>query len=166
MIVKHRYILLLPFLLITTKTPSATIQSILHALFLPTPFKVLSQSITTSTESEPLSSSSSSSPSPSPPASLKPRLTHEELLKPGALYAECAVVNLPLSIPTLNEQPPDHKTNPAAPTTTSKGDKDNSGNTLREEVLQIDDDGEYGGELAGRVVWEAYETALKVWERA
>ncbi|KAG2015123.1 hypothetical protein CC2G_008418 [Coprinopsis cinerea AmutBmut pab1-1] len=28
------------------------------------------------------------------------------------------------------------------------------------------DDGEYGGEVAGRLVWEAYEDALKVWEKS
>jgi hypothetical protein len=31
--------------------------------------------------------------------------------------------------------------------------------------LDIVDDGEYGGELAGRLVWESYEQALKIWEK-
>jgi hypothetical protein len=35
----------------------------------------------------------------------------------------------------------------------------------RHEVIDLPDDGEYGGELAGRLVWEAYEANLKVWER-
>jgi len=30
---------------------------------------------------------------------------------------------------------------------------------------EVSNDGEYGGELAGRLVWEAYEAGLKVWER-
>ena len=34
-----------------------------------------------------------------------------------------------------------------------------------EEVLEIPDDGDYGGEVAGRLVWEAYKEVLKVWER-
>lgn len=36
---------------------------------------------------------------------------------------------------------------------------------LSEEVLDITDDDEYGGESAGRLVWESYEQALKIWER-
>ena len=36
-----------------------------------------------------------------------------------------------------------------------------------EEVLEIPDDGDYGGEVAasGRLVLEAYKEVLKVWER-
>ena len=34
-----------------------------------------------------------------------------------------------------------------------------------EEVLEIPDDGHYGEEVAGRLVWEAYKEVLKVWER-
>ena len=34
-----------------------------------------------------------------------------------------------------------------------------------EEVLEIPDDGDYGGEVAERLVWEAYKEALKVWEK-
>ena len=30
--------------------------------------------------------------------------------------------------------------------------------------ISIEDDGDYGGEAVGRVVWEAYEGALKLWE--
>ncbi|KAG8220478.1 hypothetical protein J3R82DRAFT_3173 [Butyriboletus roseoflavus] len=53
----------------------ATIQSILHVLFLPTPFK-RSQASTTSTEN-----------------------ALEEVLKAGALYRECAVVRVPIPAP-------------------------------------------------------------------
>ena len=35
---------------------------------------------------------------------------------------------------------------------------------LTTQVLSIPDDNEYGGELAGRLVWESYEQALKAWE--
>ena len=31
--------------------------------------------------------------------------------------------------------------------------------------MEIPDDGDYGGEVAGRLVWEAYKEVLKVWER-
>ena len=31
--------------------------------------------------------------------------------------------------------------------------------------MEIPDDGDYGGEVAGRLVWEAYKEALKVWEK-
>ena len=34
-----------------------------------------------------------------------------------------------------------------------------------EEVLEIPDDGDYGGEVAGRLVCEAYKEVLKVWEK-
>lgn len=33
------------------------------------------------------------------------------------------------------------------------------------ETLDLPDDGELGGELAGRKVWESFETALKAWEK-
>lgn len=74
----------------------------------------------------------------------------EEVLKPGALYAECAVVRL--TVPT----PPD----------TSVSEKSSQEGKGKEEVLDIPDDGEYGGEMVGRLVWEAYEDALKAWELA
>lgn len=35
----------------------------------------------------------------------------------------------------------------------------------KEEFIDITDDGEYGGELAGRLIWEEYEGALKIWEK-
>jgi hypothetical protein len=100
--------LIAPLLYLTTKSPKSSIQSVLHALFLPTPFKVLSA------ESNDNST------------------TQTELLKPGALYANCATIKLDVPIP-------DHD--------------------LKE------DDGEYGGEMAGRLVWEAYEAGLKLWEK-
>jgi len=68
-------------------------------------------------------------------------LIHEEILKPGALYAECAVVNLDISLP-------------ASPT--ANQDQAEASST---------DDREYGGEVVGRSVWEAYEAALKVWDK-
>ncbi|KAF5354995.1 hypothetical protein D9756_005594 [Leucocoprinus leucothites] len=153
------YILLLPLLHVSTKSPKAAVQSILHSLFLPTPFKILSQSISDST-SEPSQKSQgdSSNSTPAKPTQQPTSLIREEVLKPGALYTECAVVSLDLSIPAPPPTETESKEN-----SSGKG-KEKGG--LKEEVLQITDDGEYGGEVAGRLVWEAYEAALKVWERS
>jgi len=132
----HSYILLLPLLHISTKSPKAAIQSILHALFLPTPFKVLSHTLP-SDDATPNASQKSNAenvpiPIAAPHRSLN--LIHEEILKPGALYAECAVVNLDIALPDQDQD-------------------------------QMTDDREYGGEVVGRRVWEAYEAALKVWDK-
>jgi hypothetical protein len=34
-----------------------------------------------------------------------------------------------------------------------------------EEAKILEDDGELGGEVAGRLVWEAFEMGLKAWEK-
>lgn len=45
-------------------------------------------------------------------------------------------------------------------------DKDNKGKSrANEHILDIPDDGEFGGEAMGRAVWEDYEEALKAWEK-
>lgn len=74
------YLLLQPLLRILTKSPTSAVQSVLHALFLPTPFKRIAQSPSTGTQT------SGSD-------------TVREVLKAGALYRECAVVHV--RIPTL-----------------------------------------------------------------
>ncbi|EKM81374.1 hypothetical protein AGABI1DRAFT_37986 [Agaricus bisporus var. burnettii JB137-S8] len=111
------YILFAPVLYLTTKSPKSSIQSVLHALFLPTPFKVLSSTDTP--------------------------IVQTELLKPGALYADCATVKLDVPVPSTSIN-------------VTENDK---------EGIQIEEDGEYGGEKVGRWVWEAYETGLKVWDK-
>jgi hypothetical protein len=116
-----RYIVLSPLLRILTKSPASALQSTLHALFLPTPFK----SLTTS---------------PDDPKKRAP----EEVLKPGALYAECAVV-------------PVRVRESAAPVP-AEGGKDTN------EAWR--DDGELGGVALGMRVWDDYERELKVWESA
>jgi hypothetical protein len=78
----------------------------------------------------------------------------EEILKPGALYRECAVVRL--RIPS----PPD----PLEDLPASDNGKGKEKDTEPEQKLP--DDGEMGGEIAGRLVWESFETALKQWEKA
>ncbi|KAG2369463.1 hypothetical protein BDR07DRAFT_1477080 [Suillus spraguei] len=104
------YILLQPFLRLLTKSTTSTIQSVLHVLFLPTPFK---------------SNAGQGTDAP------------EEVLKAGALYRECAVVNL--RIPNL-----------------ATGDTTDA---------QVPDDGEFGGVHLGQAVWEGLEGALKEWEK-
>lgn len=64
-----------------------------------------------------------------------------EVLKPGAVYRECAVVNLDIK-----------------PLTETPAEKASEGNELV-------DDGEYGGEVMGRRVWETYEQQLKDWHK-
>ncbi|KAG6816743.1 hypothetical protein H0H87_003332 [Tephrocybe sp. NHM501043] len=141
------YLLLQPLLRILTKSPTAAVQTVLHALFLPTPFKVTSKA----------------APSPKGPADQGTPIDSavidmpEEVLKPGALYAECAAVRL--NVP----KPPDPLASEGISQKEEKG-KGKSG--LREEVIEVVDDGEYGGEVMGRLVWEAYEEALKAWEEA
>ena len=85
----------------------------------------------------------------------------EEVLRPGALYAECATVGLKVNIPP--EVVEDDKR--AQTTNDSKKKKGKEKASLKDEVINITDDGEYGGELAGRLVWESYERALKRWEK-
>lgn len=121
-------------------------QSILHVLFLPTPFKVLA----------------SATNAPSKNATLQGPLDTslpEEVLLPGALYADCASVKLNVKVP---EELVDNDRKLRVEETKAKG---KAKGKVTEEVLDIPDDGEYGGELAGRLVWEEYEGALKIWEQ-
>ena len=91
----------------------------------------------------------------------KPR---QEVLKPGALYAECAVVPLEVTVPDeWIEQDAQNAKNAKAKAEKEKG-KGKAKSTAPEETLALADDGEYGGERAGRAVWEAFEATLKVWE--
>lgn len=122
-------------------------QTVLHALFLPTPFKVLSQSSVGTMDEK--SKNTKGSPIDSSVIDMP-----EEVLKPGALYADCAVVRLKVPLPPS-----------AVEQRASEKETVNDGETAA-EVLDIQDDGEFGGELMGRLVWEAYEEALKDWEKA
>jgi hypothetical protein len=93
----------------------------------------------------------------------------EEVLLPGALYADCAAVKLQVKIPEeMKEKDREARIEAAKQKRESakngKG-KMREGAALDEEVIDIADDGEYGGELAGRLVWEEYEGALKLWEK-
>ena len=131
-----RYFLLGPLLWLLTRSPRSGIQTVLHGLFLPTPFKSEAHNKAETDE-----------------------LT-VEVLKPGALYADCSVVRvapgarLPNQIPSKDGQ---EKAAKEKGKQTEKP-KDKSG--------ILPDDGEMGGEPLGREVWENFETALKAWEKS
>ena len=92
----------------------------------------------------------------------------DEVLVPGALYADCAVVvNLSVKLDNSDIQRMQmndkvKKSGGVAETSMSTNKEKRGGK--ENEVVDYDD-GEYGGELAGRLFWEANEAALKVWER-
>ncbi|KAJ7143915.1 hypothetical protein C8R44DRAFT_759138 [Mycena epipterygia] len=144
------YLLLYPLLMLFTKSSGAAIQSVLHVLFLPTPFKVLSQAA---------GPNKTTNAKDKAGADAEP----EEVLKPGALYAECAVVRLQVKLPQAEIDADVKSAEDAEKKNAASGDAQKK---KREEVLEVPDDGELGGELAGRLVWEWYEAALKVWEGA
>lgn len=130
-----RYLILQPLLRILTKSPYYAVQSILHVLFLPTPFK--RAPIAYSQNPERTDITDSEGP--------------VEVLKPGAFYSNCAVV--PLNIPN------DPKLMKSKPTDQQGKEKDGN----KDEII-LEDDGEMGGEALGRSVWESYEVQLKTWE--
>jgi hypothetical protein len=144
-----------PFLRIFAKSPTSAIQSVLHVLFLPTPFKILSQTTVTST------GENKNSETPLDVSTLK---MPEEVLFPGALYADCAAVKLQVKIPEDMKEKDRETRIEAAKKKREKGKaKVREGVALDEEVIDIADDGEYGGELAGRLVWE--ETLIIQYQR-
>jgi hypothetical protein len=121
----NSYILLQPLLRIFARSSNSSIQSILHALFLPTPFKTVGRSAAGQDE------------------------LAVEVLKPGSLYADCSV--LKLNLKPVAETEPDVK---------------GKGKEQKADADALPDDGELGGEVLGRRVWEKFEQALKVWEEA
>ncbi|KDQ56346.1 hypothetical protein JAAARDRAFT_132798 [Jaapia argillacea MUCL 33604] len=115
------YLVLQPFLRVLTKSTNSALQSVLHVLFLPTPFKTGSSQAARA----------------------------EEVLKPGALYSDCSVVRLNIPpLPASDAPKEEAKT---------KGEGESTG---------LPDDGELGGEMMGRLVWERFEERLKEWERS
>ncbi|KAF5317341.1 hypothetical protein D9611_003557 [Ephemerocybe angulata] len=168
------YILLQPLLRIFTKSPTSSIQSILHALFLPTPFKSLALGIA---EAEALAEAEAAAekakkegkdpvPEEKPKTLKKP--VFKEVLKPGALYSECAVVQL--RVPTQGkdvEKAEEKKGDSKEGRKKGVKEREKAQDAGKEAVdgpIELEDDGEYGGEDVGRRVWEAYEGALKLWE--
>jgi hypothetical protein len=165
----YSYILFYPILLILTRSSTTSLQSVLHVLFLPTPFKSLTNP--------------SSGPSPTPS-----KQNREEILKPGALYADCSIVKVQVPTPPTTDdssvETPNTSTTPtpsasvdkpsAVPPLSSASDQIPIDKTLAPDVdvnpksglTPIPDDNEYGGELVGRLTWESFEQQLKEWERA
>ncbi|RDX48591.1 hypothetical protein OH76DRAFT_1352105 [Lentinus brumalis] len=140
------YIVLLPFLLLFTKSSTSALQTVLHVLFLPTPLKRAQAKVDAAADEEARKAEAALGNTPetsSEPA--EPRRTGPvEVLKPGALYRECAIVRLEVPRPPA----------PAPGTDEKKG----------EEPSALEDDGDFGGEIVGRAVWEWYEARLKEWE--
>lgn len=134
-------------------------QSVLHALFLPTPLKrALAHAYASVDASMAASEKAANNEAAMGTADTKGLRgdLFTEVAKPGALYRECSVITL--SLPPL---PP----NPEATTgRDSKGSQKKKTEDGTDELLVIEEDGEYGGESIGRVVWEWYEKKLKVWE--
>ncbi|THH32442.1 hypothetical protein EUX98_g1714 [Antrodiella citrinella] len=147
------YILMYPFLWIFTKPSKTAEQTVLHTLFLPTPFKRALAQVDAATDT-----ASAFSPSKEKQESPEDFLP-EEVLKPGALYRECAVVNL--RVPSL-PHPPEKQEDQKAKDAKKKAKKGKG--KEEEEIVVLEDDGELGGESLGRMVWEWYETRLKDWE--
>ena len=150
-LVVHRFFLLQPLLLVLTKSPFSTIQTILHALFLPTPFKRIRP------QNSSASTSASSTPGKGGSLLNEDLALPEEILKPGALYAECSVVTLNLAKPTIADK--------SANSNGKEKGNDSDKNKGKAGVV-LEDDGEMGGEELGRMVWEQYEAQLKVWEKS
>ncbi|KAK0203614.1 hypothetical protein DFS33DRAFT_1332741 [Desarmillaria ectypa] len=136
------YLLFQPILRLIFKSPISAVQSVLHALFIPTPFKIILRAKEPKDKSDSVIENSVIE-------------MPEEVLKPGALYAECAVV--PLKVPTIDYPLPPAK---------EQSSKGKGKGKPEEEMMELPDDGELGGEATGRAVWEAYEAAVKVWQEA
>lgn len=128
-----------PLIRILTKSPASALESVLHALFLPTPFK-LAQSDAVERENTNEDGTAGQRRTPD----------EIEVLKPGALYAECAVV--PLRVPPA-----------PAPPSTDGADNDKP---KEKDGKEEEDDGELGGVGLGQAVWEEYEVLLKEWEKS
>ncbi|EIW54094.1 uncharacterized protein TRAVEDRAFT_74364 [Trametes versicolor FP-101664 SS1] len=147
-------VLVLPLVLLT-KTSESALQTLLHVLFLPTPLKRAQAKIDAAADEERKAEEerAAGGAAPESEGAEKParplRTGNVEVLKPGALYRECAVV--PLDVPR-----------PPTPVLEEK-DKKNKKSKPEEEPVQEDDE-EYGGEAVGRAVWEWYEARLKEWE--
>lgn len=83
-----------------------------------------------------------------------------EVLKPGALYADCSVVKV-----TPRAQLPKQTPSEAGEEKMAKGKGKQTEKTEDKSGI-LPDDGEMGGEPLGRQVWENFEAALRVWEKS
>lgn len=156
-------VFLLPLLLFTKSSESA-LQTLLHVLFLPTPLKRAQLKVDAAADEELRKAQASPPEEDSADADARAgaqraatmtRISNVEVLKPGALYRECAAVQV--DVPKPRESPPDKDEKKSR-----KKGKDKVKETENTTVLE--DDGEFGGEVVGRAVWEWYEARLKDWE--
>lgn len=149
------YLVLVLPLVLFTKTSESALQTLLHVLFLPTPLKRAQAKIDAAADEERKAEEERAAGSAAPEADGEKKLAQPrrpgnvEVLKPGALYRECAVV--PLDVPRPPTPVPEEK------------DKKRKKSKAEEEIVPEDDE-EYGGEAVGRAVWEWYEARLKEWE--
>ena len=160
--------MLFVFIWLIAKGPNMAIQSVLHVLFLPTPFKralanALASADPSGAPTKPKDDDdivSTPSPARNKAAAARVEDLFTEVVKPGALYRECSIVTL--NVPPLPPPPTDE--DKAASSSSDKKDKKKGKDAKDEANLDIEDDGEFGGESLGRVVWEWYEQSLKAWE--
>ncbi|KAI1790381.1 hypothetical protein LXA43DRAFT_891085 [Ganoderma leucocontextum] len=148
------YIVLFLPLVLLTKTSESALQTVLHSLFLPTPLKRAQLKVDAAADDEVRKAQAQATPaegSESGKGRGPARIANVEVLKPGALYRECAVVEFDVPKPAvLFPEPKDSKT--------AKGKEQPKVESI------LEDDGEFGGEAVGRAVWEWYEVRLKEWE--
>ncbi|GJE94735.1 hypothetical protein PsYK624_109060 [Phanerochaete sordida] len=160
------HILLFPFIWLLAKSSDMATQTVIHALFLPTPFKrALAHLAAATAAAAAAENASPEAKKDEGPVEIERPAPNSltEILKPGALYRECSVVTLPL--PPLPEAPSEDSKDGAKSSKAKKSQKNGEEKTdLKEEVLDIEDDGEYGGERVGRLTWEWFEAHLKAWE--
>ena len=83
-----------------------------------------------------------------------------EVLKPGALYADCSVLRV-----TPRLQVPEKTPSEDGQEKLTKG-KGKQADKLEDKPGTLPDDGEVGGEPLGRQVWENFEAALRAWEKS
>ena len=151
-------VLFLPLMLLT-KTSESALQTVLHSLFLPTPLKRAQLKVDAAADDEvrkaQAQARAEAEAEATPAGQAEPgmarrpaRIANVEVLKPGALYRECAVVQFDVPRPAVPLPEPKE----------SKGGKEKS------KVESILEDDEFGGEAVGRAVWEWYEVRLKEWE--
>lgn len=165
-----RYLVLFPFIWLLAKSSGMAMQSALHSLFLPTPFKRALAQLSTATNaaaeaSAELKDDTTTKDSPQTRAAAE---SFTEVLKPGALYRECSVITL--TLPPLPAAPEDHESDDTTRDDKRSREKSEKAKgkgkkpSPEDELFEIEDDGEYGGEGVGRVVWEWFENHLKMWE--
>ncbi|KAF7797126.1 hypothetical protein EIP86_008318 [Pleurotus ostreatoroseus] len=156
--------LLFPIIWLFFKNSRMAMQSVLHALFLPTPLKRALAHAYASVDATMAASQKEAANNAQKDEGATGGMTGDlftEVVKPGALYRECSVVSISVPpLPTVADG--DTKANQQR---TAKDDLKKKGpSTGLGEELVIEEDGEYGGESMGRVVWEWYEKKLKAWE--